>query len=134
MQATADRPTAMELDQLSEILSASMLDRLGLVAVLRQIEQGLREHARDLDQSGGLLDEAEKARRMSLAREDDRLREESTALLADVQDIRRAVNDGSDDMDLRRRGGKLLAGLRGHRDAEASLVLESADTEVGSGD
>ena len=134
MNATADRPSALELDQLSQLLNAPALDRGALVAALRRIEQGLREHGRDLDESGGLLDEADKARRMSLSREDDRLREEMTALLADVQDVRRAASDGTDDEELRRRGGQLLAGLRGHRDAEASLVLENSSTEVGSGD
>ena len=134
MNATADRPSALELDQLSELLNAPALDRGALVAALRRIEQGLHEHERALDQSGGLLDEADKARRMSLSREDDRLREEMTALLADVQDVRRAACDGTDDEELRRRSGQLLAGLRGHRDAEASLVLENSSTEVGSGD
>ena len=57
-----------------------------------------------------------------------------SALLRDAQAVRHAAADGSDDEGLRRRGGELLAGLRGHRDAEASLVLENASTEVGSGD
>jgi hypothetical protein len=134
MNATADRPSALELDQLSELLNAPALDRGALVAALRRLEQGLHEHERALDQSGGLLDEADKARRMSLSREDDRLREEMTVLLADVQDVRRAASNGTDDEELRRRSGQLLAGLRGHRDAEASLVLENSATEVGSGD
>ena len=134
MNAIADRPTAVELDELNGLLSATPLDRDALVAALRKIEQGLRERAHVLDQSGGLLDEADKARRMSLAREDDRLREEAAALVRDVQTVRQAAADGSDDDDLRRRGGELLAGLRGHRNAEASLVLESVDTEVGAGD
>jgi hypothetical protein len=133
MNAIADRPTAQELHQLSDLLGAGVLDRRALVATLRQIEHGLREHAHDLDQSGGLLDEADKANRMSLAREDDRLREEVSILLADTEDVRRAARNGSDD-ELRRYAGQLLAGLRGHRDAEASLVLESTATEVGSGD
>jgi hypothetical protein len=57
-----------------------------------------------------------------------------SALLRDAQSVRQAAADGADDEDLRRRGGELLAGLRGHRDAEASLVLENSSTEVGSGD
>jgi hypothetical protein len=134
MNATADGPSAGELDQLSGLLTAPDLDRGALVAALRRIEQGLHEHERDLDRSGGLLDEQDKARRMSLSREDDRLRVEMSALLRDAQAVRHAAADGSDDEGLRRRGGELLAGLRGHRDAEASLVLENASTEVGSGD
>jgi hypothetical protein len=134
MNATADRPSALELQQLSELLNATPLDRGALVTTLRRLTQGLQEHGRELDRTGGLLDEADKASRMSLAREDDRLREEGTALLRDVEGVKRAATDGSDDDALRQRGGQLLAGLRGHRDAEASLVLESADTEVGSGD
>lgn len=134
MNATADRPSAVELDEFHGLLFATPLDRAALVAVLRRIEHGLLERARDLDESGGLLDEADKARRMSLAREDERLREERATLLRDVQAFARAAANRSDEDDLRRRGGELLAGLRGHRDAEASLLLESADTEVGSGD
>jgi hypothetical protein len=134
VNATTDRPSADELNQLSGLLNAPRLDRGALVAALRRLEQGLHEHERDLDQSGGLLDEQDKARRMSLSREDDRLREEMSALLRDAQSVRQAAADGADDEDLRRRGGELLAGLRGHRDAEASLVLENSSTEVGSGD
>jgi hypothetical protein len=134
VNATTDRPTALELDELSGLLAAKPLDHGRLIAALRGIEQGLREHARELDRSGGLLDEADKAHRMSLAREDERLRAEVTTLLADVEQFERDAAHGADDEAIRRRGSALLAGLRGHRDAEASLVLESADTEVGSGD
>ena len=134
MNATTDRPTAPELDQLAGLLAANPLDHERLLAALRGIEQGLREHGRELDRSGGLLDEADKAHRMSLAREDERLRAEVSALLGDVEQFRRDAADGADDEAIRRRGSALVAGLRGHRDAEASLVLESADTEVGSGD
>ena len=134
MDATTDRPTALELDELSGLLGAGSLNHERLIAALRGIEQGLREHARELDRSGGLLDEADKARRMARAREDERLREEVSALLGDAEQFRRDAADGADDEAIRRRGSAILAGLRGHRDAEASLVLESADTEVGSGD
>ena len=134
MNATADRPSVVELDLLNGLLSATPLDRPALVAAFRRIEEGLRSRAHDLDRSGGLLDEADKAGRMTLAREDDRLRREAAALVRDAETARQAAAGGSDEDDLRRRGGALLAGLRGHRDAEASLVLESADTDVGSGD
>jgi len=134
MNAVADRPSVGELEQLSDLLRRPVLDRPGLGAVLRQIEQGLRERAHDLDQAGGLLDEADKARRMSLAREDDRLRNETADLLANVDDVLRMANVETDDELVRRRGRQLLAGLRGHRNAEASLLLESTATEVGSGD
>jgi hypothetical protein len=134
VNATADRPSAFELDELNGLLLAIPLDRDALDAALRRIEQGLRERALNLDQSGGLLDEADKANRMSLAREDERLREELAILLGDVQTLRQSAENMSDEDELRRRGAKLLAGLRGHRNAEASLLLESADTEVGTGD
>jgi hypothetical protein len=105
-----------------------------LVAAFRRIEQGLRDWSAELDLSGGLLDESDKAARPSLAREDDRLREEIAGLLHDMEACRReAAGPGGDD-ELRQCASALLAGLRGHRDAEASLVLESADTEVGAGD
>lgn len=134
MSATPDHPSAVELNQLKGLLSATPLDRAGLGAALRRIEEGLRRHGQNLDRSGGLLDEEDKAQRMSLVREDDRLREEVAALILDAETVRRAAAGRSDDEDLRRRGGELLAGLRGHRDAEARLVLEGADTEFGSGD
>lgn len=134
MSATADHPTAAELDRLSDLLAANPLDRNELAAALDHIEQGLRDHARDLDQAGGLLDETDKANRMSLAREDDRLRDESGALIAQLAGFRQTVGAGADPAALRQQGASVLAGLRGHRDAEASLVLENADTEVGSGD
>ena len=134
MNATADHPTAAELVLLADLLAANPLDRHELAAVLNQIEQGLRDRGRDLDQAGGLLDETDKANRMSLAREDDRLRDESNALIAQVAAFRQAVGAAADPAELRRQGASVLAGLRGHRDAEASLVLENADTEVGAGD
>jgi hypothetical protein len=134
VNAIADRPSAAELDQLSELLSADRLDRAELAATLRRIETGVRERARGLDRAGGLLDEADKANRMSLAREDDRLRDEVTALVGELTALAGDAAGGAADEDLRRRGSAVLAGLRGHRDAEASLVLESTDTEVGSGD
>jgi hypothetical protein len=134
MSATTDRPSAIELDELKGLLSTAPLDRAGLLAALRRIEDGLRQHARNLDRTGGLLDEDDKAGRMSLAREDDRLRQEVTALIVDAETVRQAAAGRSDDDDLCRRGSELLAGLRGHRDAEARLVLEGADTEFGSGD
>lgn len=134
MNTTLDRPSAVELDELAGLLAADPLDRGDLESALRRIGQGLAEHAHDLDETGGLLDESDKVARTSLAREDDRLREEVSALRRDIEEVRQAAADGLEDEELRRRGGELLAGLRGHRDAEASLVLESADTEVGSGD
>jgi hypothetical protein len=134
MSATADRPSVVEMNQLSSLLAATPIDRSALATTLRQIERGLRAHGHDLDESDGLLTEADKARRMSLAREDDRLRAEGTALLDCVQAVRQAAADGADEEALRRRGSELLAGLRGHRNAEIGLVLENVDTEVGSGD
>jgi hypothetical protein len=134
MNTVADRPSSSELDQLSVLVAAEPLDRAALAAALRRIEHGLHEREEGLRRSGGLLDEADKAERMSLAREDDRLRDELAALIQNVQAVRDEATDGSDDTELRRRVGEVLAGLRGHRDAEAGLILESADTEVGSGD
>jgi len=134
VSAIAEGPSFHELEQLTDVMSSSPLDREIVFGTLRGIEQGLLEHARGLDRVGGLLDDQEKAARMSLAREDDRLRHEVSQLLRDVADIRREVNSNIDDDELRRQVASVLAGLRGHRDAEASLVLESVDTEVGSGD
>jgi hypothetical protein len=133
VNAIADRPSIQELDELSDLAAGLPIDRRELVAALRQIEDGLREHGRSLDQAGGLLDEEERAARMSLAREDERLRFEVSTLLRNVEAIRRTAVH-ADEGDLRRRLTALAAGLRGHRDAEARLVLESTETEIGSGD
>lgn len=134
MSAIADGPSIRELDQLSEINSESPLNREEVVTMLRRIELGLLDHARGLDRVGGLLDEEEKAARMSLAREDERLRHEVSQLIRDVAEIRHEANSDVEDEELHGRLAGVLAGLRGHRDAEASLVLESVATEVGSGD
>jgi hypothetical protein len=134
MTAIADHPSAQEIEELSALLSAPALDRGKFIVCLRRIEQGLRDHARELDRLGGLLDEKQKAARMSLAREDHRLREEVSALILDAERLEEAAVFGAQEEELRRRGSALLAGLRGHRDAEARLVLESVETEVGAGD
>ena len=134
MHATADRTCATEVDQLAKLLAVVPLDRVALLATFRRIEQGLRDWSLELDQSGGLLDESDKAARPSLAREDERLRDEIDELLTEIETCRReTIGPGGDD-ELRLCASAVLAGLRGHRDAEASLVLESADTEVGAGD
>jgi hypothetical protein len=134
VNATVEHPSAVELDQLHGLMSATLLDRAALVAAVRRIEEGLRQRADDLDRAGGLLDEQDRIQRLSLAREEDRLRDGVADLIRDAETVRQAAVGGSDEDDLRRRGGELLAGLRGHRDAEARLLLESAFTEVGSGD
>ncbi|HKA06256.1 MAG TPA: hypothetical protein VKD71_03295 [Gemmataceae bacterium] len=134
MHATADSTCATEIDQLKKLLAVVPLDRVALLATFRRIEQGLRDWSAELDQSGGLLDESDRAARPSLAREEDRLREEIDKLLREVEACRReTIGPGGDD-ELRLCASAVLAGLRGHHDAEASLVLESADTEVGAGD
>lgn len=130
---TADCPTASDLDQLTGLLRAEPLDRGALDSALRRIEVELSDRGIDLDRSGGLLDEADKVARPSLAREDSRLRDELTELARNVRAWRELARTGTDD-EVRQRGAPILAGLRGHRDAEAGLVLESADTEVGAGD
>jgi len=134
VSAIADHPSIDELDHLSEVTSAVPLDREQVITALRRIEQGLLEHARGLDREGGLLDEEDKAARMSLFREDERLRHEVSQLIRDVGEVRREAKSGVDDDELRRQLATTIAHLRGHRDAEASLVLESVATDVGSGD
>ena len=134
MNTIADHPTAEELEQLTRLLAACPLDRGALSHTLLRIEQGLREWAEELAKSGGLLDESDKTARPSLAREDDRLREEIADLLRDARACRREADGPGGDDEVRLCASAILAGLRGHRDAEASLVLESADTEVGAGD
>ncbi|HEX3152056.1 MAG TPA: hypothetical protein VHR66_28540 [Gemmataceae bacterium] len=134
MIATADRPTAEELDQLDDLLNAESLSRVDLVLKLRRIEQGLRDHGRELDRFDGLIDEADKVNRMSLAREDDRLRTEGAKLVDELASLRLSASGRANDAELRQWGANVVMMLREHRDAESSLVLESVDTEVGAGD
>jgi len=75
VHATADSICATEIEQLAKLLAVVPLDRVALLATFRRIEQGLRERSAELDRSGGLLDESDKAARPSLAREDERLRD-----------------------------------------------------------
>ena len=92
----------------------------------REIECGIaRERARP-DQSGA-ADEADKARRMSLAREDDWLRGSGGAL--QTRTLRRRANES--DEDARAAEGELLAGPA--TPTLASLVSKTP-TPSGSGD
>lgn len=134
MPATVDRPSAGELDQLMSLLESAPLDRDQISGKLHKLENALRQRRSDLDRAGGLLEDEDRASRMSLSREDDRLRTELTSLADDLNQFRQEVGSSEEDRQLRLRGNALLAGLRGHRDAEASLIIESAATEVGSGD
>jgi hypothetical protein len=134
MVATADRPTAAELDRMATILSSRPIDRAELTKMLRRIEQGLRAHGDELDRTGGLLDETDRADRAGLDREDIRLRDEVTTLIRDAQVIRQESGAGGDETNLIERATSLMTALRGHRDAESSLVLENADGDVGAGD
>jgi hypothetical protein len=129
-----DRPSVSELDELTRALDPRPLDRDALVTVLQQIEQGLREHCDSLKQRGGLLDEADRIHRPSLEREENRLRDRVCELLGECEELLHDLDDCEDEDVLRARGAELLAALRGLRDDEAHLVLDSADTEVGAGD
>src|SRR5262249_57142477 len=98
VHATADSPWAPEIDKLKKSLAGVPLDRVALLATFRRIEQGLRDWSAELDQSGGLLDESDRAARPSLAREEDRLREEIDKLLREVEACRReTIGPGGDD-------------------------------------
>jgi hypothetical protein len=134
MTAT-DHPTVADLEQLTQILDSRPLDREGLATVLERIELGLHEHFDALGQRGGLLDESERVHRPSLAREEDRLHEQLGYLVHDAEGLSQAAaGHADDDEELRTHAAGLLAALRGFRDAEAHLVLDSAATEVGAGD
>jgi hypothetical protein len=134
MTAT-DHPTVADLDELTQILNSPPLDRAGLVAVLERIEAGLYAHHDALGQRGGLLDESERVHRPSLAREEDRLHEQLGYLVHDAEGLAQAAaGHADDDEELRAHSAGLLAALRGFRDAEAHLVLDSVATEVGAGD
>ena len=133
MNATADGPSAGELDQLSGLLTAPNSTGGPWWPPCGGSSMGSTNTSATSTARAGCWTNRTRpggcpcpARTTGCARRCRRL-------LLDAQSVRQAAADGSDE-DLRRRGGELLAGLRGHRDAEASLVLENAATEVGSGD
>ena len=134
MPATIERPSIAELDHLASQVEAEPLDRGQLIVTLRRVESGLRQRGRELERAGGLLDEEEKVARMSLQREEDRLRYDLDQLADQVAWFREEVEVDPGDDSLRAQANTLLLALRSHREAESRLVLESVDTEVGAGD
>ena len=133
MVVSVERPSAIELDQLSVLLEREPLDRRRLVAQLRRIESELRERRRELDRDGGLLDADVQADRMSLTREDDRLLLQLSSLADDVQWAKLEAEGSAEDVQVRDRVRELIVQMHEHRDSEAKLVIESS-TEVGAGD
>jgi len=133
MVVSVERPSAIELDQLSVLLEREPLDRQRLVAQLRRIESELRERRRELDRDGGLLDADVQADRMSLTREDDRLLLQLSSLADDVQWAKLEAEGSAEDVQVRDRVRELIVQMHEHRDSEAKLVIESS-TEVGAGD
>jgi len=133
MTISIERPSGPQLDHLSTTLETQPLDRETLIPQLRQIEGGLRERKLELDQDGGLLDVEEQSNRMSLTREDERLRGELSSLADDVQWAKLEAQGSAEDGQVRDRVRGLVVQMHDHRDSEAKLVIEST-TEVGSGD
>lgn len=133
MVISVERPSALELDQLSSVLETDPLDRPRLITQLRRIERELRDRRRELDRDGGLLDPDVQADRMSLAREDERLVLELSSLADDVQWAKLEAEGSAEDGQIRERIRELINQMQSHRDSEAKLVIEST-TEVGAGD
>ena len=133
MTVSVESPSALELDQLAKVLETEPLDRETLILQLRRIEGELRERRRELDRDGGLLDVEEQSKRMSLTREDERLRLELSSLADDVQWAKLEAESSAENDQVRDRVQALVLRMQHHRDAEAKLVVEST-TEVGAGD
>ena len=133
MAISIESPSALELDQLSSMIETQPLDRKTLIAQLRRIEGELRERRRELDRDGGLLDVEEQSNRMSLTREDERLRGELSSLADDVQWAKLEAEGSAENDQVRDRVQGLVVRMQHHRDSEAKLVVEST-TEVGAGD
>ena len=136
MTATAERALADDIDTLSRLLVTHPIDRAELAAVLDRIAGEVNQHRRELASEGGLLDEDAKIHRPGLARQEDRLHDDSIVLRSDAQALAVEVASAEPTAEehLRAEGEALLARLRDQHDRESALVLESIDTEVGSGD
>ena len=134
MNLTQRHSVLPELEELEHALEAEAPERPELSAALAKIAEALRAHARDLDTSGGLLDEKAVAARPSLGRRAEQLRAEISALEVDAEHLQHELEEGHDDEALLHRTEELLAALRKHSDGEAGILLESTQTEVGAGD
>jgi hypothetical protein len=134
MNSTEKYSVLPELEELEHVLQAEAPERTELSVALAKIAGALRAHARDLDGSGGLLDEKDVAARPSLGRRAEQLRAQVSSLEADAEHLQHEVEAGHDDGELLHRTEELLQALRKHRDGEAGVLLESTQTEVGAGD
>ncbi len=136
MIATAERALAEDIDILSRLLVMHPLDRTELATVLDRIAGEVNQHRREMASEGGLLDEDAKVHRPGLARHEDRLHDGLIILREEAQSlaVQAAAADAGADEHLRAEGEALLARLRDQHDRESALILDSVDTEVGSGD
>jgi hypothetical protein len=136
MTATAERALAGDIDVLSRLLVMHPLDRTELASVLDRIAGEVNQHRREMASEGGLLDEDAKVHRPGLGRQEDRLHDDLIVLREEAQALAARITaaDAGAEEHLRAEGEALLARLRDQHDRESALVLESVDTEVGSGD
>lgn len=100
---------------------------------LSGVEAALRQHTAAANRPDGALAEVDNTR-PTLARQASALRDEYGALLKQVTMLKQEVQSAADLGLFRRHAEEFLTGLEQSKEAEASLVLESLNTDLGAGD
>jgi hypothetical protein len=118
--------------RLAERALAGAFDRGRFRAALARVEDGLRRRARELDRGGGLLDPGARTR-PTLARRERALRRQLSRLRTRAAALHRLASFRGAPW-LRRQVGRLAGDLWELRSAEAGLLLEAMNTDLGVGD
>ena len=134
MRATPDRPSVLELERLERALCSEAAPRRQLTSALAGIERALRQHGRDIDRAGGLIDEEQQVARPSLARAAEQLRQHIQELAEEAQALRREAERDVDEDGLMLRSRLLYEALQRLRNAEADIAYEGVETDIGCGD
>ncbi len=119
---------------------------------LAQLEQGLRAHVEASEAPDGLPTEVDQTR-PTLARQTDKVCQDQDQLLEQIAALRKEVAAVTSAFEpaagvpaqartavvpdfgaLRQHAEQLLADLQQNREAEANLILDSVDTDIGVGD
>jgi hypothetical protein len=152
-----DDALGLSLDSLRQALAADVpgREREWAAAVgdaLARVEAALRQHRAAAKAPDGVLAEVDQTR-PTLARQADELRSDHDDFLTQVLALREEVGHAAEAFQpaasrsgqpgaagvvdfgaTRQRAEQLLAGLQANQEAEAKLVLESINTDLGAGD
>lgn len=108
--------------------------RQPVAADLAAVSEALVRHVAAAEGAEGLFSVVDRTR-PTLLRRLDHLRDEHFGLLQQTEQLRRQLQaKPQDDSALRQRAAALLTALQSHQQAEAELLLESVDTDLGAGD